>query len=239
MAIVPGSTSGVWDFGLSNGQIIIEAFDRIGLRPPQLERHHFVSARNSINLELIWWSNQGVNLWQVSQGTVTLTAGVATYTLPANLVTLTDVWYTVVNGAGSGLDQDRTVVPMTRQEYAQMPNKMNPGQITRFWLEMLETPRITFWQPPLTGSPSVEVNYFGLVRSQTANLGTGERPDVLNRGLDALCARLSWRLAMKFAPTLEKQRKADGDEAWGNFAARDQEDGDISIHPDISTYARI
>ena len=102
MAITPGSTSGVYDFGLSNGQIIIEAFDRIGLRPPQLERHHYVSARNSINLELIDWNDSGVNLWQVSQGTVTLTAGVATYTLPANIVTLTDVWYSVVNGAGAG-----------------------------------------------------------------------------------------------------------------------------------------
>ena len=128
---------------------------------------------------------------------------------------------------------------MTRQEYAQMPNKMNPGQITRYWTEMLSTPRITFWQPPLLGSPTVQVNYFALIQSQTANLGTGERPDVLYRGLDALCARLAGRLAEKFAPTLEDKRKTAGDKAWDKFVSRDQEDGDISIHPDISTYARI
>ena len=239
MAVAPGQTSGTYDWFLSNSGVVIEAFDRIGLRPPELTRHHMMSARNSINLECLQWANVGINLFKVISGTINLIANQATYALQADLVTLTDVWYTTVNGNGAGYNQDRILTPVTRQEYAMIPNKLQPGIPNQFWYEMLATPTITFWQPPSQGAPDYVVNWFGLQQIQDANLGGGERPDIVYRAIDALCARLAWRLAIKFAPAMTAARKDDATEAWNDFATRDQEMGGMVIQPNVSGYWRI
>jgi len=74
---------------------------------------------------------------------------------------------------------------------------------------------------------------------QDANLGGGERPDIVYRAIDALCARLAWRLAIKFAPAMTAARKDDATEAWNDFATRDQEMGGMVIQPNVSGYWRI
>lgn len=239
MAVTPGSTSGTYDFSLTGGQVVTEAFDRIQIRPAELTRHHMISARTSMNLEILQWSNAGFNLWKIVSGTIDLVTNQEAYTLQADLVTLTDVWYSTVNGNGAGYNQDRILTPITRQEYANIPNKLQPGTPNQFWYQMLPTPTITFWQPPSIGAPGYVVNWYGLQRIQDANLGGGEAPDVVPRALDALCARLAWRLARKFAPALTKDLKAEADEAWDDFATRDQEMGPTTIQPNVSGYARI
>ena len=247
MAIAPGATSGTWNFTLSNAQLVMEAFERIEFLPAELLRHHFVSARQSINLELLAWSNAGFNLWEITSGTINLVTNQPTYTLPTSLVTLTDVWFTTVNGNGAGYNLDRILVPITREQYAMLPNKLQPGQVTQFWFEMLATPQVTFWQPPQTGAPQYVVNWYGLQRIQDSNIQGGQAPDVVPRALDALCARLAVRLLTKFPQKIEPNRRAskraellaDAAEAWALFTARDQEMGPVLIQPGVGIYGRM
>lgn len=87
------SSSGTTDWFLSNADIILEAFDRLRIRPQAVTREMMVSARRSLNLELTsTYSNNTVNLWKVDQQTVPLQQGVATYAVPSDTVTTLDVY---------------------------------------------------------------------------------------------------------------------------------------------------
>lgn len=246
MATVPGQTSGTYNFNPSNYSIVLDAFDRCRVRPPELTRHHMNSARLSLNLMLVDWGNSGYNLWEIVSGTIDLVPGQATYTLPTNLETLTEVYYTQVNGDGAGANNDRIMVPITRTQYAMIPNKGTQGTPTQYWYQMLAVPQVTLWEVPNIGAPNYVVSYFALQRMQDANLGNGETPDVVYRGLEALTARLALRLLTKFGPedpakfaSLRTVLKEEAEVAWDNFQTRDQEAGPLIIQPAIGSYGRI
>ena len=203
-----------------------------------------ISARRSLNLELVDWSNRGVNLWEIVQAQLTLVAGQATYSLPSNLVVITEMYYTTVNGNGAGFNSDRIMIPITRTQYAMIPNKLQPGTPTQYWLERLETPVVTIWQPPFQGSPSYIINYNYLERIDDANVASGEIPDVPYRALEALTAGLAKRLAKKFAPAPLRQQiiaetATDFTEAWNNFVSNDQEDGPMIMQPNLGGYGKM
>lgn len=246
MATVPGTSSGTYLFSPSNYSVLIEAFDRCRIRPAELTRHHMNSGRLSLNLELSDWSNSGINLWKVTAGVINLVAGIATYSLDQSIETLTEVYYTQVNGDGTGQNNDRIMVPVTRTQYAMIPNKLTQGTPTQYWLQMLAIPQVTLWQVPQQGAPNYVVSWYGLQRMQDANLGDGETPDVVYRAYEALCARMALRLLTKFGPedpakfaALRTVLKEEAVVAWENFQTRDQETGPLIIRPAVGSYGKI
>lgn len=244
----PGTSSGTFGFNPSNSAIIQEAYDRIRVRPPELTRHHLNSARMSINLLLVDWSNSGMNLWKLVAGTIDLVAYQGTYTMPANLETVTEVYFTQVDGYGPGSNNDRIMVPITRTQWAMVPNKNEPGQPTQFWYDMLPTPQLTIWQPPdqTYAAPGYVVSWFGLQRMEDANLGNAQTPDVAYRALEALTADLALQLLTKFGPDnpaqfalLERRLIAQQTRAWNNLLNRDQELGPMLIQPNVGVYGKL
>lgn len=239
-------SSGTYNFSLSNTSILFEAFDRIGIRPHQVERHHIISARNSLNLELIDWEDAGFNAWKLDSGTIPLVVNQGVYTLPANLVTLTELWYSGVNQNGAGVNIDRILIPITRTQYAAITNKLQQGIPTQFWFQMLDIPQITIWEVPFTGAPSYVLNWYGLQQMQDAGFGGGETPDVPRRATECLCARMAKRLCEKFGPAnpqarqmMMQEKTLLAQEQWEKMTRRDQEPGPISIYPNVSAYARM
>ena len=229
-------TSGLHDFRLSNADVLIEAFGRLGISPDNLSREHMISGRSALNLELESWSNAGLNLWTFTSAVIPLVPGTATYALPDNLVTVTDIYYTPTGGL------DRALDPMTRTEYAGLVNKLQPGLPTLYWFRMLGTPLITLWQVPLVPA---SLTWFGYLRVQDANLPSGEVPQVQYRAIDALCAKLALRLCEKFGPKkpvarakMMQEKRNRADEAWAKLQRRDQELGSTKIRPNMS-YSRM
>lgn len=239
MAVTPGQSSGTFNFLLSNGSVVLEAFDRCQIRPQEITRHMMISARTSMNLEFIDWEDAGFNFWKTTSGTINLAVNQPTYTLPPNLVTLEEIWYSNVNGGGAGVNQDRIMVPITRTAYAALTNKLQQGIPTQYWFQMLMIPQVTIWEVPAIGAPNYVLNWYGLQQMEDANLGGGEAPNVPRRAYEALCAGMAKRLAQKFAPTLYQMRKADFDEAWLALTRRDQEPGPISYTPNVGIYGRM
>lgn len=235
------TSSGLYDFQLSNASVILEAFDRIEVHPPQIDRHMMESARRSLNFELLSWSNETWNFWKTTGGTIPLVAGQATYTLPLNLVTLEELYYSMVDGGGAGIDSDRIMVPIERTQYAQIVNKLQGGIPTQYWFQMLLVPQVTIWMVPQAGqsAPRFVLNWYGLQQIQDATLSSGETPDIHYRATDALCARLAARLAEKFRPDQLKDKMALADIAWNNLQRRDQEPGPTSLRFNISSYGTL
>lgn len=226
---IPHTTSGAYNFSLSNGEVVLEAFSRCQIRATSLTVHHMHDAWRSQNLCLQAWSNKGVNLFQIIQNVIQLVAGQATYLMPDNVVSITDAYYNTILSTGPGPDfdapvndwsmptvssdpsvvitqsQDRWLMPRGRADYAMIPDKTLPGLPTIYVFNRLGPPgqtTLTLWQPPTLGYPQAALTYFALSQIQDAGLAGGETPDVANRFLDALCADVAWRLGRKYAPQL-------------------------------------
>ena len=224
----------------SYAQITTEAFERIGKGTEMLSRQMVASAGRSLNLDLIQWENSGSNLWKVISGTINLTQGVASYTLEADLVVLTEVYYSQVGAGPNGSNIDRIMTPLTREQYAMLPNKLEQGTPNQYWPQMLNPSIVlTLYQAPAIPSPAYVISWNGLQRISDATALASQTPDFHRRGLDALCAGLAKRLAMKFAPERYQLAAAEAKDAWDIFCQRDQEGGSFQILPNVSLYGRL
>ena len=82
------NTTGTVAFNLDLNNLVEEAFERCGqeLRTGYDMR----TARRSLNLLTLEWSNRGLNMWTVEQGQITLVSGQGTYALPTDTIDLLD-----------------------------------------------------------------------------------------------------------------------------------------------------
>lgn len=77
------STSGTYNFANTpSDQIIIEAFERIGVVPDVITVEQVNSAQRSANLILSDWINRGMNLWTLTPTMISLVANQSSYLLP-------------------------------------------------------------------------------------------------------------------------------------------------------------
>lgn len=228
------TSSGTYNFALSNGSISLAAFERCSVRAPEIRQEHMVTAQRELNLALVKWANLQVNLFKVVQDTINLVSGTATYTLPSQCVLVLDAVCTT--NAGSVFGQtNRYLTMFSRTEFASLANPNVPGPPTQFWFDRLPTPTVTFWPVPDSAGPYV-FTYWRVDQMQDANLPNGETPDVPYLWIDALVAELAHRLARVYAPQLEAARKMDAQEAWQIAAAQNIEPVNLSISPPLSRY---
>ena len=128
------TTSGTASFNLDLNEIIEEAFERAG---SELRTGYDLrTARRSLNLLFADWSNRGVNMWTIDQGTVTLTPGQNTYALPNDTVDLLDhVIRTQANNAAT--QADLTITRISVSTYATLPNKLQQARPIQVWVQRL------------------------------------------------------------------------------------------------------
>lgn len=229
------SSSGQYDYSISNGEVVLNAFSRIKVYPSELLQHHMMMARQELNLLLAEAANKQVNLWKVDLVTVPLVNGQTTYPVDPRTVMILDAWIT--QGIGSNI-VDLFITPVSRTEYASFSNKATPGRPTCFWFDRLISPTITLWPVPDQNS-TYTLSYYRCIQMQDANLAGGETPDLPYLWLDWFCAGISHRLARHFADSeMEKMRKADALEAWTIAAAQNTENVPLTLAPGISQYYR-
>ena len=230
------TSSGTYNFTLSNGEAVLAAYERVRVRSPSIRTEHMTTARRELNLLLVEAANKQVNLWKVVQDNFTLTAGTATYSIPANTVMILDA--RVATQFTSTNPTYRYVTPLSRTDFAALSNPLNQGPPTQYWFDRLLSPTITFWPVP-DGNGPYTFDYFRCIQMQDANLPSGETPDLPYRWLDWLVAGLAHRFSRIYAPDLETLRKADAKEAWQTAAAQDTENVNLSLAPPLSRYYRV
>jgi len=224
--------SGTYTFNPSAGDIIITAFQRIGIRPTSILQTHLQQAVMELNLLQSKLSNLQPNLWDVDLQTLPLIQGTATYSVPAETVMITNAYVRT----GSGVSTvDRLIFPISQTEYAAVPNKLVQAPPNQFWFNRLILPTITFYPVP-DGNGPYTLFYYRVRQIQDATLPNGFQMEVPYRWLDALAAGLAHRLAAVFAPQLEQIRKMDADEAWRIAATQDTENVPFYISPGLQSY---
>src|SRR5580704_7054185 len=98
------ASSGTYVWTMSNGETVLEAYERIQVRATSIRQEHMVSARRALNLLLVEASNRQVNLWKVQQNSFPLVQGTALYNLPANTVLVLDAWVSSNTGTPNQTD---------------------------------------------------------------------------------------------------------------------------------------
>lgn len=224
--------SGTYTFNPSAGDIIIGAFQRIRLRPTEILQGHLQQAIIELNLLLVKFSNLQPNLWDVDLQTIPLTAGTATYSIPAETVMITNAF--IRTGSGS-TTVDRLIFPISQTEYAALPNKTSQGTPTQFWFNRLISPTITFYLVP-DGNGPYTCYYYRVRQIQDAIGSNGLNVEVPYLFLDAVTAGLAHRLARVFAPDLEDKRKLEAEEAWQIAARQNVENVPLFIAPGLISY---
>lgn len=224
--------SGAYNFAPSSGEIIMSAYQRIAIRPTEILSTHIQTAVMELNLLLAKMSNMQPNLWTVNLQSLPLVQGTATYSLPAEVVMITNAYLST----GSGQSRiDRLIWPLSQTEYAAISNKESQGTPTTFWFNRAISPTITLYLVP-DGNGPYTINYYCVRQIQDATLPSGVNVEVPYLWLDALVAGLAHRLARIYQPQLEQLRKMDADEAWTIAATQNVENVDLIITPGMGGY---
>jgi len=229
------TSSGTYDFSISNGEVVLAAYERIKIFAPEILNKHMQTARRELNLLLAEAANKQVNLWKVDLVTTPLVNAQDVYAVDPRTVMILDAWITT--NAGSAAANDLTITPVSRTEYATFNNKTTPGRPTCYWFDRLIAPTITLW--PVPNNATFTLSYYRCIQMQDANLAGGETPDLPYLWLDWFIAGMSHRLARVYSTMeMEKQRKLDAMEAWTIAATQNVENVPMGLKPAISQYYR-
>lgn len=143
------ATSNSTTFNLAFDDICEEAYSRCGMQFGDTERggYDIRNARRSANLLSLEWSNKSLNLWTVDSQTLALSAGVRSYTLPADTFAVLDTAIRTTVG-GPAQTTDLTISPMSFPEYLMQTNKFTQGRPLQYYVERA-TAAITLYLWPI------------------------------------------------------------------------------------------
>lgn len=222
------ATSGTTAFNLDLTEIAEEAWERCGKE--MRSGYDLRTTRRSLNLLFADWSNRGINLWTMDQGTITLVPGTATYVLPADTVDLLD--HVVRTGAGNASTQnDLSITRIAEPTYASLPNKLQQGRPIQLWVQRLNTPQVTLWPVP-DASQAYQLVYWRLRRIQDAGNGA-HTMDAPFRFLPAMVSGLAYYLSMKIPEALDRMQmlKMAYDESWQLASDEDRDKSPVRFVP--------
>lgn len=126
------STSGTSVFNLDVTELVEEAFERAG---KELRNGYDLrTARRSINLLTVEWSNRGINLWTVEQGQIpiNINGGQISYPYPVDTIDMLD---TVIRQNTGTNQTDINITRIAEPTYATIPNKNAYGRPIQVWID--------------------------------------------------------------------------------------------------------
>ncbi|WP_376956392.1 hypothetical protein ABNQ39_00185 (plasmid) [Azospirillum sp. A26] len=221
------TASGTYTFTLDASEIMAEAWERCGKDPATLEGWQTRSARKSLNLMFIDWSNSGAsNLWAVERQTLALTAGTDSYTLPVGTVDVIEA--NLFDGS-----TETVLTMLTRDQYAAIPVKTTQARSSQFWVErILPLPVIHLYATP---DQAYTLIYYRIRQLQDIG-GMTETLDAPALWLEAICAGLAARLAQKWVPEREVSLGQAAAMAYAKAAGETRERAPFTAQPNMSFY---
>lgn len=216
------TTSGTRTFNLDVGELIEEAYERCGLEVRT--GYDARTARRSLNLMFAEWANRGLNLWTVNQATITVTQGVATYTVSADHA---DILEMVLRRDGTDYEVER----LSRGDYFLLPNKTTQGRPSQFYYDRQIAPKISVWQVPDNSTDQLVYYYVRRIEDAGTLQNTTDMPW---RFYPCMVAGLAYYLAMKRAPDRMAMLKAIYEEEFTRAAEEDEDRVPLKLQPDVA-----
>ena len=170
--------------------IFEEAYERAGL---ELNTGYDLrTARRSLNIMLLEWQNRGLNLFTIDEGTLSLSSGTATYTMPVDTIDVIE--HNIRTGSGTN-QIDTALERISVSNYAAQSNKNTRGRPSQIYVQRLATEtKVTVWPVPDEG---YTLAYFRLKGIDGLASGVGTTAAIPPRFIPCLVAGLAYQIAMK------------------------------------------
>jgi len=229
-------TTGTYNFSPSLGNLVLYAFQLCGLRPTELAQEHMTAANMAANLVAATMSGDSVNLWKVEKISQNLVAGQAVYSYDPSIITLLDTYISIPQGDGTYVD--RIVMPISRSEYANYPNKSTQSQVpTVVWADKLLSPTLTLW--PVPNDSTCLLTYYAVQQIEDMSLNGGYITDLPVYFLEAFVVMLAARIAMMFAADKAAVLDAKGEELYEKAKKQNTENANFYLSCNMSGYFRV
>lgn len=183
------ATSSTRAFNLNVATAIEEAYELAGLEART--SYDAVTARRSLDIMFADWSNRGVQMWEVSKQTQTLTKGTNEYTLNSYDIDILDAY---IERTVNGTVTDYQLTRVDRNEYISIPTKATEARPTQFWLERLTTPVVHLYPTPENSTD--KLIYYSWQRIQDAGASVNDT-DIPSRFIPCLVSGLAYYLCIK------------------------------------------
>ena len=174
--------------------IFEEAYQRAGLE--LRTGNDLRNARRSFNILTMEWQNRGLNLWTIEAGTQVLTAGTATYTLPADTVDVIE--HQIRTGTGTS-QTDTNLTRVSVSTYAKQSAKNTTGKPTQIFIQRLAaSTTVTLWPVPDSAS-TYTLSYYRIAGIDGISSGIDGTTTsfVPPRFVPCLVSGLAYYIAMK------------------------------------------
>ena len=204
-------------------ELFEEAFERAGLE--MRSGYDLKTARRSLNILTLEWQNRGINLFTIDSGTLSLSAGTATYTMPTDTIDIIE--HTIRTGSGTS-QLDTNLSRISVSTYAQKSNKNTQAKPTQIFVQRLSgSTTVTLHPVPDT---TYTLAYFRLkgIDSISSGIAGTTTSYVPPRFVPCLVAGMAYYIAMKFSPEKLPILKQIYDEEWSRAAAEDRDN--VSLH---------
>ena len=167
-----------------------EAYERAGL---ELNTGYDLrTARRSLNIMLLEWQNRGLNLFTIDEGTLSLSSGTATYTMPVDTIDVIE--HNIRTGSGTN-QIDTALQRVSVSTYAAQSNKNTRGRPSQIYVQRLATEtKVTVWPVPDEG---YTLAYFRLKGIDGLSTGVGTAAAIPPRFVPCLVSGLAYQIAMK------------------------------------------
>ena len=208
-------------------EIFEEAYERAGLE--MRTGYDLKTARRSLNLLTLEWQNRGLNLFTIEAGTLAVTAGTATYTLPTDTIDIIE--HQIRTGTGTN-QVDTALERVSVATYAQQTNKNTQGRPTQIYVQRLPTEtKVTLWPVP-DSTTTYTISYFRLKGIDGLSSGVGSTiTSVPPRFVPCLVAGMAYYLAMKKNPQMAANLKQEYEFQFQLAAGEDEETASIKFVP--------
>ena len=230
------ATSGTYTFNLDSGEIIQEAYERIGADPET--GYDLKTARRSLNLLLTKWSNQGVHLFSLDFTTVNMTSGTDYILFAANKY-LDVLDGSIRNNNDATKPNDISMERISLDDYMAIPDKWTAGKPVQFALERnsqydssgVDSHKMYLWPVP----NQTYYQYVGWTMRYAQDITTtySENPEIPKRYLPALISGLAVELAVKKAPDRLAVLKPLYDQDWELAREEDRERVSFIVQPQV------
>lgn len=232
------TVSGTTELQLTTTQVITRAFNRLGVAQEgeALTPRMYQDGLAELNL-LIMQMNADPHLWIQVEGSLSLVAGQAAYTVTPRALRVWNCRYRL-----NGID-----VPMTkfsRQEYLDQPNKIvSPSIPVNYYFDpQVDTGTLYLWPAPSTQTValgySVVYDYYRFMSIQVASNDTLDMPQQWQQ---ALIWNLANNLETQYPVNdarLAAKVEAQAATSYAMIKAWDQEDASVFLQPEARWYAQ-
>jgi len=232
------ASTGAQAFNPSAGSVCFYALRRCGIKRTAVEVDHLVTFEHAANLVLSDLSTEQPNLWKVTLLSTPLIQGTVQYTMPANILLVLNCY--IRYGVG-GINNDRIIYGVSRDEYSSYPNKLLQQPPTVYWVDRT-APIVLNIYPAPDGNGPYTLFVYGIQQDDDVALAGAATFDLPYRYFKAFSDGVCYEMALTYAPERSEElgvvyHGVDGKGgSKGRAQAQDRENVPLSIVPSFSRY---